>query len=161
MVNYINHIEEIFALVVNTYPWFLPVLMVVLGGVFGSFLTCMVYRIPRKLNPAFPPSYCPSCNNPLKAVDLIPILSWLMFRGKCRMCKTSIPARYIGIEALTVAWALFALFITPSLVVLPLLFFSGVGLLFVILCAAMEKAFAVKVLLFSCILLALFLFFTL
>jgi leader peptidase (prepilin peptidase)/N-methyltransferase len=157
----VDSIEHILVRIAEMFPWFLPVVMVVFGGIFGSFLTCMVYRIPRKLNPAFPPSYCPSCNQPLRAVDLIPVLSWLLFRGKCRMCKTVIPFRYIAIELLTIAWALTALVVTPSFVLLPFLFFSGVGFLFVVLCLAMEKVLPLKVLLFSCMLLALFFFFCL
>ncbi len=161
MDNFINKAEYILQAVAIIYPWFFPVLMVVLGGIFGSFLTCMVYRIPRKINPSFPPSYCPSCNNKLKIIDLIPVLSWLIFKGKCRRCEVSIPFRYIAIELLIIVWALTSLVLTTKLIGLPFLFFAGVGFIFTILCLIMEKTFTPKVLLFSCILLAVFLYITL
>lgn len=72
--------------------------MVTLGLVIGSFLNVCIYRIPKEESIAFPPSHCTNCNNRLAAVDLIPILSYLVLRGKCRHCKEKISARYPIIE---------------------------------------------------------------
>lgn len=91
-------------------PWFMPLLAVVTGGVFGSFLTCALYRLPQGLSLWQPPSYCPACHKTLRARDLVPLLSWVWFKGKCSQCGAKIPARYLLVEALSVAWALVAFY---------------------------------------------------
>ena len=122
--------------------------------------TCTLFMNPNQIKTHLSASMN-KCNKPLKAIDLIPIFSWLMFMGKCRMCKTPIPFRYIGIEVVTVIWGITSLALSPSFIALPILFFSGLGFLFVLLCWVMEKCLPIKVLLFSCILSVLFVFFTL
>ena len=92
-------------------PWFMPLLAVVTGGVFGSFLTCALYRLPQGLSLWQPPSYCPVCHKKLSARDLVPVLSWVWFRGRCSQCGTSIPARYLLVEGLSIAWAMVAFYV--------------------------------------------------
>ena len=75
----------------------------VFGAVIGSFLNVVIWRLPRGENLATPPSACPGCGKPIKPYDNIPIVSWLLLRGKCRNCGTRISARYPFVEALTAA----------------------------------------------------------
>ena len=77
------------------------------GLVFGSFLNVCIYRMPREISVVSPRSACPACEAPIAGYDNIPVLSWLILRGKCRKCKAPISARYMGVELLT--GALFAL----------------------------------------------------
>lgn len=69
--------------------------------IIGSFLNVCIYRIPRSESIAFPGSHCTACGNPIKSYDLIPVISFLLLRGKCRMCKESISIRYPLVELLT------------------------------------------------------------
>jgi leader peptidase (prepilin peptidase)/N-methyltransferase len=73
----------------------------VLGLTFGSFLNVCIYRLPRDLSVVFPRSTCPGCHNLIRAYDNVPVLSWLILRGRCRHCKTQISARYLLVEILT------------------------------------------------------------
>lgn len=70
----------------------------IIGVVLGSFFTLATYRIPLKQDILYTRSYCPNCNNKLKTWDLIPILSYIFLRGKCRYCHQKISPRYIIIE---------------------------------------------------------------
>lgn len=78
-----------------------PYLFVVVGLVVGSFLNVIVYRIPAGLSVVRPPSACPSCDTPIKPYDNLPLLSWLLLRGRCRSCGTNISIRYPLVEAAT------------------------------------------------------------
>lgn len=71
-----------------------------LGLVFGSFLNVVIYRLPRGESVAFPGSHCPSCGAPIRAVDNVPILGWLLLGGKARCCKVAISPRYPLVELL-------------------------------------------------------------
>jgi leader peptidase (prepilin peptidase)/N-methyltransferase len=73
----------------------------VLGLAFGSFLNVCIYRLPRDLSVVRPRSACPGCERPIRAYDNVPVLSWLILRGRCRDCKTSISPRYLMVELLT------------------------------------------------------------
>jgi leader peptidase (prepilin peptidase)/N-methyltransferase len=70
------------------------------GLVVGSFLNVCIYRIPLRKSIIWPGSGCPQCGAPIKARDNIPIISWLILRGKCRSCKTSISIQYPFVELL-------------------------------------------------------------
>lgn len=70
-----------------------------LGAVFGSFLNCAAWRLSHGESVLRGRSHCTSCGHVLGAGDLVPILSWLFLRGKCRYCGTKIPARYPLTEA--------------------------------------------------------------
>jgi leader peptidase (prepilin peptidase)/N-methyltransferase len=72
-----------------------------LGLAFGSFLNVCIYRLPLGHSVVKPGSACPGCKRPIAFYDNIPILSWLILRGRCRHCKTKISVRYLVIEALT------------------------------------------------------------
>lgn len=71
------------------------------GAAIGSFLNVVIYRVPNEESVIFPNSACPNCKNSIKSYDNIPILSWLILRGKCRSCKTPISSRYPAVELLT------------------------------------------------------------
>jgi leader peptidase (prepilin peptidase)/N-methyltransferase len=73
----------------------------VLGLIIGSFLNVVIYRIPRDQSIIKPPSHCPTCNTKLKWYDNIPILSYLLLKGKCRYCGAKISIKYPLIEILT------------------------------------------------------------
>jgi leader peptidase (prepilin peptidase)/N-methyltransferase len=75
----------------------------ILGAIFGSFLNVVVYRLPRHESIVTPASRCPGCGTPVKPYDNIPILSWLLLRGRCRGCAEPISPRYPLVEALTAA----------------------------------------------------------
>jgi leader peptidase (prepilin peptidase)/N-methyltransferase len=71
----------------------------VLGLLIGSFLNVVIWRVPRKLSVVRPPSHCPQCETPIRPADNVPVLSWLLLRGKCRHCGNPIPVRYPLVEA--------------------------------------------------------------
>jgi leader peptidase (prepilin peptidase)/N-methyltransferase len=87
----------------------------VLGAVFGSFLNVVAYRLPRRESLVRPRSRCPRCGTPIKPYDNIPIISWLILRGRCRSCSERIPVRYPLIEALTAALCVGAVLAHSSL----------------------------------------------
>jgi leader peptidase (prepilin peptidase)/N-methyltransferase len=76
-------------------------LLFVFGAHIGSFLNVCIWRMPRHESVAYPPSHCPSCNTQLKGIDLVPLLSQLVLRGKCRYCGAKFSWRYFGVEFLT------------------------------------------------------------
>lgn len=80
---------------------FISAIIFVLGLMFGSFLNVCIYRIPRGLSIVRPRSACPQCENAIPFYDNIPVLSWLLLRGRCRNCSTRITARYLMVELLT------------------------------------------------------------
>ena len=71
------------------------------GLVFGSFLNVCIYRMPRGLSVVSPRSACPNCKQLIAGYDNIPVVSWLILRGRCRHCHTRISPRYLGVELLT------------------------------------------------------------
>ncbi len=77
----------------------------VFGAVIGSFLNVVAYRLPRRESLVTPASRCPSCENPIKPYDNVPVVGWLLLRGRCRACGVRISPRYPAIEALTAALA--------------------------------------------------------
>ena len=74
------------------------VFVAILGLCIGSFLNVCIYRIPREESISFPPSHCTSCGYRLKVKDLIPVLSYIFLRGRCRQCKEHISLQYPLIE---------------------------------------------------------------
>lgn len=71
------------------------------GLCFGSFLNVCIYRLPLGLSVVTPRSACPKCKQPIAFYDNLPVLSWLMLKGRCRHCRTKISLRYLLIELLT------------------------------------------------------------
>ena len=73
----------------------------IVGLIIGSFLNVVIYRLPREQSIVFPNSTCPTCRAPVRAYDNIPVLSFLLLRGRCRSCRKSISWRYPTVELLT------------------------------------------------------------
>ena len=73
----------------------------VIGLCVGSYLAALLYRLPRGVKTSR--SACPSCGHALAARDLVPVISWLFLRGRCRYCAARISGRYALIEILTAA----------------------------------------------------------
>lgn len=72
-----------------------------LGLLIGSFLNVVAHRVPLERSVVSPPSACPGCGSPIRARDNLPVLSWLVLRGRCRDCGIAISARYPLVEAAT------------------------------------------------------------
>lgn len=68
------------------------------GLVIGSFLNVVIYRVPRNESVVSPRSRCPSCGTLIKGYDNVPVISWLLLRGRCRTCRTLISPRYLFVE---------------------------------------------------------------
>lgn len=73
----------------------------VLGAAVGSFLNVCIYRIPAGASIILPPSHCPVCKHAIRFYDNIPILSYIILRGRCRFCAAKISVRYPIVELLT------------------------------------------------------------
>ena len=71
------------------------------GAAIGSFLNVVIHRVPNELSIVLPNSACPNCKSAIKFYDNIPVLSWLILRGKCRRCAGAIAWRYPAVELLT------------------------------------------------------------
>ncbi len=80
---------------------FLEAAIFIYGLCFGSFLNVCIYRLPRGQSVVTPRSACPHCGDPIPLYHNLPVLSWLILRGKCRSCRQPISARYLIIEVLT------------------------------------------------------------
>lgn len=78
----------------------MAILIFVIGLIVGSFLNVCIYRIPREESIVFPPSHCPNCKLNLKWKDLIPLISYIVLKGRCRFCKSRISPLYPFIEFL-------------------------------------------------------------
>jgi leader peptidase (prepilin peptidase)/N-methyltransferase len=72
-----------------------------LGLLIGSFLNVCIYRLPRDLSVVHPRSFCPQCEKQIAWYDNIPLLTWILLRGRCRHCNGEIPWRYPAVELLT------------------------------------------------------------
>lgn len=86
----------------------------VFGAVVGSFLNVVAYRLPRRESLVTPGSHCPSCGTPIKPYDNVPVIGWLLLRGRCRACSEAISPRYPAIEALTAALAVSVVLVKHS-----------------------------------------------
>ncbi|MFA0441156.1 methyltransferase [Vibrio sp. 10N.286.49.C2] len=111
------------------YPWLYPVFAAIVGLIVGSFLNVVIHRLPIMMergwrqecseafpehhitppegtfNLSLPRSTCPKCHTAIRIIDNIPVISWLLLRGKCRECQNKISARYPCIEILTAVLA--------------------------------------------------------
>jgi leader peptidase (prepilin peptidase)/N-methyltransferase len=76
----------------------LLVLALVLGVAIGSFLNVVVYRVPRGESLSRPRSHCPACRAPIRPQHNVPVLGWLVLRGRCADCRVRIPVRYPLVE---------------------------------------------------------------
>jgi leader peptidase (prepilin peptidase)/N-methyltransferase len=122
---------------VNMAPaWFWYLTAFLFGSVIGSFLNVVIHRLPREESIVFPPSRCPACRKPIRPWDNIPLVSWLILRGRCRNpeCRAVISPRYPAVELSTAL--LFTAFVWkygPTVAALPWLVFSAllVAILFI------------------------------
>src|ERR671918_2621346 len=109
----------------------LVLIVVLFGLVAGSFLNVVIHRVPRRESVVWPASHCPHCGEAIRPRDNIPLISYLLLRGRCRNCKEPISVRYPAVESLTgllfgaaayefgVSFALFpALILIAALIVL-------------------------------------------
>ncbi|WP_029145165.1 prepilin peptidase [Microbacterium luticocti] len=86
-------------------PIFFPVVAAgVFGALIGSFLNVVVWRVPRGMSIVRPASACPQCERAIAPYDNVPVLSYLVLRGRCRGCAAPISARYPAVEAGTAVW---------------------------------------------------------
>lgn len=106
----------------------LVVAATLVGLAIGSFLNVVVWRVPRGESVAHPPSACPRCGHVIRPRDNVPVLSWLVLRGRCRDCAAPISARYPLVEAGTaVLFGLTAWFAGPAWVLPALLYLAAVS----------------------------------
>jgi leader peptidase (prepilin peptidase)/N-methyltransferase len=107
------------------------VLLALVSGVFGlvigSFLNVVIWRVPRGESIVSPPSACPKCSHQLRPYDNIPVISWLVLRGRCRDCGEAISARYPIIEALTAALFVVMAVLVPPAALPAYLWLAGAG----------------------------------
>ena len=85
----------------STESCILVLWMFMIGGVIGSFLNVVVYRLPLGMSIVHPPSHCPKCGKPIRWYDNVPIIGWIILRGRCRQCGNPISRRYPTVEAVT------------------------------------------------------------
>ena len=107
------------------------VISILFGAMIGSFLNVCIHRLPREESIVRPGSHCPKCKTPIQYYDNIPLLSYLLLRGKCRYCQASISLQYPIVEA-TTALSSFFLFITFGVSLSFVYYFTFVAALIVI-----------------------------
>lgn len=84
-----------------------------LGGCIGSFLNVVLYRLPRGESVVWPGSHCPACGHPIRSWHNLPIIGWLLLRGRCYDCKKPISIRYPLIEAAVAVLFVMVAILTP------------------------------------------------
>ncbi len=97
-------------MIYNVPDWFVYTVSFILGTIFGSFFNVLIYRLPRKESIVFPPSHCPSCGYEIKPYDNIPVISFIVLKGKCRNCGARISFRYPLVEFITGLLFLFVVY---------------------------------------------------
>jgi len=115
----------------------LYILVFVFGLIIGSFLNVVIYRFPRNESIVYPPSHCTNCKSELKPYDLVPIVSYIFLRGRCRYCGNRISIRYPIVELLT-GFIYLILFIYFGISIKSLLYAFLASLLIVITFIDME-----------------------
>ncbi|MFO0552633.1 MAG: prepilin peptidase [Polyangiaceae bacterium] len=78
--------------------WFLRTFAALFGLLWGSFLNVVIYRVPRGMSVVSPPSHCPHCKKPIRGYQNIPVLTWVVLRGRSACCKQPISPRYPMVE---------------------------------------------------------------
>ncbi len=109
----------------------LNLISILLGAIVGSFLNVCIVRLPNEESIIFPGSHCPQCKKPIQFYDNIPLISYIILRGKCRYCKKPISIQYPLVEGIT-ALSSFLLFVRFGLSLSYLLYFLFVAALIVI-----------------------------
>lgn len=87
-------------LVADFPEWYVRIVALVVGALFGSFFNVAIYRWPREMSVISPPSHCPSCGAPVKPWWNVPIFGYLFLRGKARCCGAPLSPRYLVVEIL-------------------------------------------------------------
>ena len=109
----------------------LTVISIIFGALVGSFLNVCIFRLPKEESIIWPGSHCPHCKKPIKFYDNIPLISYLLLKGRCRYCKGSISLQYPLVEGITALSSLFLIIkFGPSLSYL--FYFAFVAALIVI-----------------------------
>ena len=85
-----------------------------LGACVGSFTNVVAWRLPRQESVVFPGSHCPKCGHAIRWHDNLPLLGWLLLRGRCRDCDAAISWRYPAVEALSAGLWISALLVWPG-----------------------------------------------
>jgi leader peptidase (prepilin peptidase)/N-methyltransferase len=96
-------------------PWLLGLFAFVWGTLWASFLNVVIYRVPRGMSVVRPASRCPGCGAPIRPLDNIPVLSWVLLGGRARCCGVRVSPRYLAVELLggVIALAIFEVVIRP------------------------------------------------
>ena len=81
-------------------PAFLQIVAVAFGLIWGSFLNVVIHRLPRGMSLSRPASHCPACETPIKPYRNIPVISWLLMRGRAPCCGAKVNPRYVVVEVL-------------------------------------------------------------
>ena len=89
---------------------FVSLVVFIFGALIGSFLNVCIVRLPKDESIVTPPSHCPHCNAEIPFYDNIPLLSYLILRGRCRFCRERISPRYFSVELLMGGLAVALLF---------------------------------------------------
>ena len=110
----------------------LPAFILLFGAIVGSFLNVVILRLPKRASVVFPASHCPHCKTPIRWYDNIPVLSFLLLRGRCRSCGAAISWQYPVVEALMAGLSL-ALFQKFSLSILFVIYFPFAAALLAII----------------------------
>ena len=92
-------------------PWVLAFWVFVVGSAIGSFLNVVIYRLPRGMSLSKPGSHCPKCGHAIRWYHNLPIVGWLLLRGRCYDCKSPISPRYPLVE-----FAVAAMFVALAIV---------------------------------------------
>ena len=102
--------------------WILPAWLFALGGIVGSFLNVVVYRLPAGRSIVHPGSQCPACGHLIRWYHNLPIVSWLLLGGRCHDCRAKISARYPLVELITALLfvGLFFADARPRIIALPI-----------------------------------------
>ena len=104
-------------------------LAALLGLAVGSFVNVLVWRVPRGESVVRPPSACPACGEPVRPRHNVPVLGWLLLRGRCHDCRAAISVRYPVVELATAGlFAVMALRFGPDPVLPAFLYLTAVGL---------------------------------
>jgi leader peptidase (prepilin peptidase)/N-methyltransferase len=104
----------------------LGILVAILGLAVGSFLNVVIYRMPRRQSLVWPGSACPACGAPIRWYDNVPVIGWLVLRGRCRDCRAPISPRYPIVELVTaIAFVACYLAIGPHLLLIPRLLLAA------------------------------------
>ncbi len=118
--------------------WLIVLFAAAFGGCVGSFLNVVVYRLPNGLSLISPPSHCPTCKQPIRWFDNVPVFGWIMLGGRCRHCRCRISIRYPLVEAFTAAmFVALALVEDPLTAAYPAAYPCHLVLLCTLLCSAL------------------------